>query len=400
LRVSVVGPFEYGGDPRRAAQRGFRSRTVPARTEGAGEAGATRTGADDDPGFVTQARVSGGAQRWRLTSEAPDHAMRRHADHSAAMRRSTIAVLVAALLAGAAVPAGAQVYRSVDANGRVVYTDQPPAKVAAARRGATPPRSDELQGERIVASATRDGGVVLDEKIIGAEWTFKGSELGVRTRRGESQVFTVELEAGAGPNAFTYKPVQPSNQRAGTMIYERAGDRLRIALMDGAEGRAVDFAPRPKQMILVLTRRPAAVGPGVAGAGRDPCEMLRKAGVEDLLRTPQLAEVKGSSPASGSCGLESASGAAVVVQLVPASSRAVLDGQRNRDKNDKTNYAVPKVVEDEPALGAGAFTIKRGATHMTAYALKGEWLLIVSFRHPPGDYARLIAFAQRLLAAL
>jgi uncharacterized protein (TIGR03067 family) len=326
--------------------------------------------------------------------------MRRHADHSAAMRRSTIAVLVAALLAGAAVPAGAQVYRSVDANGRVVYTDQPPAKVAAARRGAAAPRSDELQGEWIVASATRDGGVVLDEKIIGAEWTFKGSELGVRTRRGESQVFTVELEAGAGPSAFTYKPVQPSNQRAGTMIYERAGDRLRIALMDGAEGRAVDFAPRPKQMILVLTRRPAAVGPGVARAGRDPCEMLRKAGVEELLRTPQLAEVKGSSPASGSCGLESASGAAVVVQLVPASSRAVLDGQRNRDKNDKTNYAVPKVVEDEPALGAGAFTIKRGATHMTAYALKGEWLLIVSFRHPPGDYARLIAFAQRLLAAL
>jgi hypothetical protein len=49
LRVSVVGPFEYGGDPRRAAQRGFGSLTVPARNERAGEAGATRTGADDGP---------------------------------------------------------------------------------------------------------------------------------------------------------------------------------------------------------------------------------------------------------------------------------------------------------------------------------------------------------------
>ena len=68
--------------------------------------------------------------------------------------------------------------------------------------------------------------------------------------------------------------------------------------------------------------------------------------------------------------------------------------------NDKTNYALPKVVDDEPALGAGAFTIKRGTNHMTAYALKGDSLLIVSFRHAPADAPRLIPFTQRLLAAL
>ena len=319
---------------------------------------------------------------------------------------SRTAVLASALIlaAGLAGQASAQVYRSVDANGRVIYTDQPPAKAPgeAPRIGAGAPKSDELQGEWIVASGSANGEVLLDEKIVGAEWIFKGNELRVRTRRGDSHAFTLTLEAGAGPKAFAYVPVQPTKERAGTMIHERAGERLRVAFKDGAEGRAVDFAPRPKHVVLVLVPRAAAVGPGFAsaGAGRDPCTMLRKAGIEDLLRTSQLAEMKGSSPPKGSCGLEAPSGAAVMLQLVPASSRAVLDGQRSREMNDKLTYAVPKVVEDEPALGAGAFTIKRGSTQTTAFALKGESLVMVSFRHQPGDQSRLIPFAQRLLSAL
>lgn len=164
----------------------------------------------------------------------------------------------------------------------------------------------------------------MDEKIVGTVWTFKGADLTLKTRRGESQAYVVKTEPGGLPAAFTISPVMPSKERGGTMIYERAGDRLRVAFTGGSVARPADFQPRPKQVVLVLTPKSAAVALGyaTAGSGRDSCALLRKAGVHELVAGawPDKPKAIESSMSAASCRVEGAS-ARVDLLLIPASSR-------------------------------------------------------------------------------
>jgi len=310
---------------------------------------------------------------------------------------------VAFAAAACAMPGAAQIHRSVDAQGRVVYSDQPPT--AGAAKGAVavaPAKTDALAGEWVVASATMDGRAVMDDKIIGASWTFKGGELTLKTRQGDSQSYAVRTEAGGAPAAFTISPVPPSKERGGTMIYERTGDRLRVAFMDGFAARPADFEPRPKQVVVVLMPRSAAVGAGyaTAGPGRDACALLRKAGAEALIAAAWPANPKTieSAPTAASCRVEGAT-TRVDLVLIPASSRALLDRERAKEVRDMPQWAVKGTVEDEPALGAGAFVVKRG-TSTVFMALKGETVVRIGFAYPPDQQQRMVEVTRKVIAAL
>jgi len=298
----------------------------------------------------------------------------------------------------------AQVHRSVDARGRVVYSDRPPTAAAASPAlNVAPAGTDSLAGEWIVASATANGEAVVDDKIIGTVWTFKGSELTLRTRRGESQAYVVKTEPTGLPAAFTISPVMPSQERGGPLIYDRAGDRLRVAFIDGFVARPVDFQPHPKQVVLVLTAKSAAVGAAglaTAGPGRDACALLRKAGAHELLVAAWPANPKTieSSPSAGSCRVEGAM-ARIDLLLIPASSRVVLDGERAKEVRDMPHWASKGTVEDEPALGPGAFVVRRGNSTVFM-ALKGETAVRIAFAYPQGHHQRMLDVSQRVIAGL
>lgn len=344
-------------------------------------------------------------------SDASDHRESRmpvdvrHSLRAARRRwlRPAVPALLAIVAATWALPGGAQVYRSVDAKGRVVYSDQPAtAAAASAARSIATSKADELQGEWVLASATMDGQAVMDDKIIGALWTFKGSQLTLKTRQGQSQAYVVRIESAAAPASFTLSPVMPSKERGATMIYERTGERLRIAFLDGAEGRPVDFQPRRKQVVAILAPRSAAVGPGyaTAGPGRDSCALLRKAGGHELLAAAWPANPKTieTSTSAASCRLEGAM-AKIDLVLIPASSRVLLDRERDREVSAMPHWAVKGTVEDEPALGAGAFVVKRGNS-IVFMALKGDTAVRIGFATSSGSHQRLVELTQRVMSSL
>ncbi|MEP7330197.1 MAG: TIGR03067 domain-containing protein [Betaproteobacteria bacterium] len=303
-------------------------------------------------------------------------------------------------LIAAGVDASGQAYKTVDPSGRITYSDRPPA---GDRPTSIPGRTvdaamiADLQGEWTIANVTFEGRARVDDKLVGATWSFRASELAVQTRDGKRLRFTVRPESGAQPKAFTFAPVPPSSERGGHMIYERAGDRLRLAYLDGIEGKATGFELARKLVVINLVARPAAVGPGYAspGPGRDACSILRTAGADALLGSTQTLVTPSPSNPSAICRIEGTFGVAVVLALVPGSSQVALERERAKEARDQQRA----IVADEPTLGASAFSATLGNS-MLLMALKGETQVILRFNFPPGHRDRLIPFAQRVLATL
>lgn len=302
-------------------------------------------------------------------------------------------VLLAALLV--ATPVVGQVYKSVDPSGRVQYSDKPPPGAKPVEL-ANNRSIHELQGEWSVANMTMNGELRGDAKIAGATWTFRDAELVMETRAGEKQRFIVTLEPGSLPKAFRIAPVPPSTERGGWMIYERDGDRLRIAFMDNLEARPTSFEPRRKQLVATLLARSSAAGArGATGRGQwDPCAMLRDAGANELLGTQQTLSTPGTRDPGVSCRIEQAAGMAVALMLVPAATRTALE--RERVKSNRIERAV---VQDEPVLGSAAFSSAKG-NGTTVMTLRGDTLVALRFDYPPGNHAKLIQFARRVAAGI
>ncbi|MEP6943519.1 MAG: TIGR03067 domain-containing protein [Betaproteobacteria bacterium] len=314
---------------------------------------------------------------------------------------------VSALAAFAAVttPVDAQIYRSVGPDGRVQYSDKPPTGESGktmASKGISATAVDELKGEWVVASATVNGEPVVDEKIVGAQWMFSGTDWTVTTRKGEKGRFTFQLLPESGPKEFKYAPVAPSTERAGEMIYERTGERLRVAYMEIPDQRPAGFEPRRKQVIINLTPKAAAQGPGYAsaGAGRDACSILRNAGARTLLRAePFVATPAASAGTDAACRLEGAAGMRVSVQLIPVANRATLDSERAKQVKQAQTAAAPRTVQDEPALGEGAFVVLRGNSTLLV-ALKGDTMMMLAVDVAASNHAAVMQFAQQVRSAL
>jgi uncharacterized protein (TIGR03067 family) len=290
--------------------------------------------------------------------------------------------------------AHAQVYKSTDANGRVVYSDKPPPASVAAP--AATPSASELAGAWTVANATLGGELRHDDKLVGATWTFTGSDLAIRLQSGDTQRFRLRIDALAQPRAFEVAPASPSGEAARAMIYERDGPRLRIAWLESGGGLPVSFEPARK--VVVLTLVPGAGGVATSASGpRDACALLRGAGVVEFLGTAEVAAKPGANPATG-CRIEQALGLAVTVVLTGAASRETLE--REKTRFGSANAAGPQaVVRDEPELGPGAFSIARGNFTLVA-ALTGDTLVLLRFDYPPGNQQRISKFARRVVAGV
>lgn len=343
----------------------------------------------DAPFQAMQVRKIAGARG--VLRDARDNLILRKSACGAAGASTSLAILVALL--ATTTPAIGQVYKSIDSSGRVQFSDKPPP-------GAKPVDAAgdrvirELQGRWSFANMTMDGVLRSDEKLAGATWTFRNTELVMEARNGEKQRFTVTMEPGSVPKAFRIAPVPPSSERGGWMIYEREGDRLRVAFMDNLDGRPAGFEPRRKQVVATLIAMPGGAGaqPATGRKQQDPCAILRDAGANELLGSSQTLTTPGTRDPGPSCRIEQATGFAVSLMLVQATTRAALD--RERDKLSRNGRAV---VQDEPAIGPAGFSAASG-NNTVVMTLQGDTLVALSFDFPPGNYARLLPFARRVVA--
>jgi len=298
----------------------------------------------------------------------------------------------------ASTSAPCQVYKSVDPGGKVQYSDRPPPGTALAA-----PKSDaafrELQGTWIVANATQAGELFVDPKIVGATWTFRDSELVMEPRSGDKGRFNVRLEAGASPKAFLVTPVQPSSERGGWMIYAREGSRLRIGLIDNLDVRPTGFEPQRKLIVVTLVAKgDSADGKGAALTSKqNACEILRAAGIMDLLG-PTAQSVTDDRAAPGTqCRFEQPRGV-VMLNLFPATNRATLERERERQDKRVPTSAARMVVQDEPEFGPSAFSVTMGNSVQT-YVLKGDTMIMLGIQMLAGEPARNKAFVRRVIAA-
>ena len=317
-------------------------------------------------------------------------------------RRSTLLQTLALIaLVAATASAPCEVYKTVDPSGKVQYSDRPPPGTALA-----PAKSDgdaafrELQGTWTVANATLNGALFEDPKIVGATWSFRDNELLMEPRNGEKGRYTVRLDKGAAPKALYATPVQPPGERAGWMIYAREGARLRIAFMDNLEGRPTGFEPQRKLVVVTLVPKgDAADGKAATVANKQTaCEILRAAGVMDLLGPTAQSTTERISNPSTQCRFEQPLGA-VTLGLILATNRSALDRERERQDKQAPISAARMVVQDEPDLGPSAFSVTRGNSAQM-YVLKGDTMIILGIQMPAGDPARNKAFVRRVVAAI
>jgi hypothetical protein len=242
----------------------------------------------------------------------------------------------------------------------------------------------------------------------GALWTFRGSELVAQPRKGETRRYMTEPQsgastkppAGASPRGVLLVPDATSRERAFEIIYERKGDLVRVALSADPRQPPTGFEPRPKLVVINLIAKAAARGPGYtnAGAGRDACSTLYKAGARELLAGEATATPLGDPPSDAFCRLDGRV-VRVVLLLSPVSSRQALESERARQERDVKVLAVRGTVQNESALGDGAFSVLRGNSTLVM-ALKGDVLIALYFDYPAGNHARLVEFAQRLRTAV
>jgi uncharacterized protein (TIGR03067 family) len=252
----------------------------------------------------------------------------------------------------------------------------------------------ELEGSWAVARATMNGELRTDAKVLNATWTFRANELVVKTARGERLRSELSFDATANPPAFHVSTLHPTGgQRALWMIWTRRGDELDVAFYDGIDQRPEDFGPRRK--LVVLTFVPASAAPT---ATLDPCKILRRAGVDRLLGGPTRARPQ-QRPASApgvSCALDRIDGSAAI-SLTLVGPPAGPDYAAAVRKEALANRGMQ--IEDEPSLGAGAFSAASGWTVVVVSDWRGTAMMLKleALRVERADLQR---FAARVLDAL
>jgi uncharacterized protein (TIGR03067 family) len=248
-----------------------------------------------------------------------------------------------------------------------------------------------LEGSWTVAQASVNGVARVNGKLLNATWTFRGSELVVHNVQGERLRATVSFDSAAEPPAFH---VDAPGQRPLWIIWARAGDELRLAFYDGVDRRPEDFGPRRK--LVVLTLVPTRVGS--APRDPDPCAVLRVAGVDRLLGGPtqaRPAERRASTPGT-TCALDRTDGSRVIslTLVAPPGGPAVVDAARLEMQANRRMQ-----LEEEPALGAGAFSSAHGWTVVVVAQRRGT-AMILEFQALGADRTELRRFAARVLDAL
>ncbi len=111
-----------------------------------------------------------------------------------------------------------------------------------------------LQGIWKVNKITVNGKEVTDRGLSGGTFTFQNSEL-IQEGGEPRERFVLEPAPGAEPKAFKATRVEPKRPQSGWMIYALEGDKLKIAFNDALRGRPESFEPRPKLIVLELSRK-------------------------------------------------------------------------------------------------------------------------------------------------
>ncbi len=250
-----------------------------------------------------------------------------------------------------------------------------------------------LEGAWTVAQATMNGAPRAEGKVLNATWTFRGSELVVKSVHGKRLRATLSFDAAAEPSAFH---VSPLDARGAAAL-----DHL------GATGRR---APpgllrwrRPPSRRL---RSPAQAGGVDARGGRrptepvalDPCAILRAAGANRLLGGPtraRPAQHRASTPGP-SCALDRTDGASAIslTLVAPPAGPAYVDAAR-----EEANASRRLQIEEEPALGVGAFSGASGWTIVVVAHRRGT-AMILTFEALRTERTELQRFAARVLDAL
>ena len=263
--------------------------------------------------------------------------------------------------------------------------------------GAAPVRAGsvtDLEGSWTVARATLNGAARVDDKVLNASWTFRGTELVVRSANGERLRAELSFDETAVPSAFHMTPVDPPRERPLWIVWERRGAELRLAFYDGVDRRPEDFGPRQKLVVLTLV----AAGTAPAPAALDPCGILRAAGVDRLLdgaTRVRQARRGGSTPGS-SCALKRTDGSRSIslTLIAPPGGAAYVDAAR---QEAETKHRMQ--MEDEPALGADAFSAASGWTIVVVAHRRGT-AMILKFEALGAERDELRRFAARVLDAL
>ena len=176
------------------------------------------------------------------------------------------------------------------------------------------------------------------------------------------------------------------------MIWARQGHELVVAFYDGMDGRPVDFGPRRK--LVVLTLVPALAAP----VALDPCHILRVADVDHLLGGPT--QPGSTSPAASgpgsTCTLDRADGSRTIsLKLVPAPAGGGYIDAARQEAQSRSRVQ----IEEEPALGAGAFS-GTSAWTVTVVAQRHGAAIVLTLKGVAVDRAQLRRFAARVLDSL
>jgi uncharacterized protein (TIGR03067 family) len=249
-----------------------------------------------------------------------------------------------------------------------------------------------LEGSWTVARATVDGVARADGKVLNATWTFHGAELVVENAHGERLRATLSFDAGADPPAFH---VDAPGERPLWMIWAQRDGELHVAFYDGVDRRPEDFGPRHKLVVLTLVPARRTAAP----MERDPCDVLRVAGVERLLGGPTQArpttERRASIPGR-MCALDRTDGSkAISLTLVaPPAGPAYVEAARREADADRRMQ-----IGEEPTLGAGAFSGARGWTTIVVAHRHGT-AMVLKFEALGAERNEVRRFAARVLDAL
>jgi uncharacterized protein (TIGR03067 family) len=269
-----------------------------------------------------------------------------------------------------------------------------PLAVAFPARPAGAGSIPELEGFWAVARARMNGERRTEAKVLNATWTFRGDELVVQAVSGERLRASLSLHATTNPPALRVTPLAPAREQPLWMIWTRRSSELDVAYYDGVDQRPEDFGPRPKLVVLTLVPVAAATPP----AALDPCQILRRAGVERLLGGPTLSrQQQRSASAPGTrCELDRTDGsAAISLTLVgpPAGPEYVAAARQEVLANQSLR------IEEEPSLGADAFSASGGWTVFMVADRRGT-AMILKLEASKMERADLRRFAARVLDAL
>lgn len=262
------------------------------------------------------------------------------------------------------------------------------AVTAPSRAGAEP----ALDGAWTVAQATMNGEARGDRKVLNATWTFRGAELVVQNLQGERLRGALSFDSAAQPPAFHVTPLDAPGERPLWIIWARWNDELRLAFYDGLDRRPEDFGPRRK--LVVLTLVPA----GAAPVAVDPCTILRKAGADRALggATRARREPSRASAPGPTCALERTDGSSTVsltLVAAPAGTAYAEAARREAEAGRRLQ------IEEEPVLGAGAFSAAQGWT-VIVVAVKGGAAMVLRVEAARAGRDELRRLAERVFDAL